>query len=129
MQLHHIGIATEDAAVTAERYESAFGISVCHHERLEEVEVTFLALASGYLELVEPIDDGSTKNFLAKHGPGLHHIAFETEDIQAALDRAASTGINLIDTEPRQGAWGHAIAFLHPNSLDGVLVEFVEDSN
>lgn len=126
MEFHHIGIATNDAAGTAERYKSVFGIPICHHQRLDEVEVTFLELATGFLELVEPITDGSIQQYLDEQGPGLHHIAFETDDIQAALQRAAAADVELIDSEPRSGAWGHSIAFLHPHSLDGVLVEFVQ---
>jgi methylmalonyl-CoA/ethylmalonyl-CoA epimerase len=81
---------------------------------------------SGYFELLEPQEEGTIARYLERNGPGMHHVAFVTEDLGAALDHARDLGIDLVDEEPRPGAWGHTVAFLHPKSTGGVLVEFVE---
>jgi methylmalonyl-CoA/ethylmalonyl-CoA epimerase len=86
----------------------------------------FMSLENGYFELLEPTADGTIAAYLENHGPGLHHVALETEDIDAALETAEDVGVERIDEEPRDGAWGHDVAFLHPDSTGGVLVEFVE---
>jgi methylmalonyl-CoA/ethylmalonyl-CoA epimerase len=81
----------------------------------------------GPVELIEPTDnDSGVARFLAKRGPGLHHVAWRVPDLSAELDRLASEGFELIDREPRTGAGGHRVAFLHPRSTGGVLVELVE---
>lgn len=125
MRLHHVGIATEDAVGTAERLGALLEVPVCHEERFDGLAIRFLELPAGYLELLEPIDDGPIARFLDRRGPGIHHVAFEPPDIAVALERAAELGVELIDEEPRPGAWGHEVAFLHPDSTGGVLVEFV----
>lgn len=126
MRLHHIGIATEDTRSIADTYGGLLELSICHEEVVDTTAVTFLELPNGYLELLEPVDEGPIERFLDRHGPGLHHLAFETDDIVRSLENAAANGVGLIDDEPRRGAWGHDIAFLHPDSMGGVLVEFVE---
>ena len=126
MELDHVGIATPDAAGQAATFAELLDASVVHREEFDGLDVVFVELPSGYLELLEPLDDGTVQRFLDREGPGLHHLAFRTDDIEAALAHAEALGIDRIDAEPRPGAWGHQVAFLHPGSTGGVLVEFVE---
>jgi len=126
MRFDHAGVATEDAESLAFRYEDLFGSEIAHEERFGDLKVIFLALENGYFELLEPLEDGTIARYLESHGAGLHHVALATEDIGAALENAADVGVEPIDEEPRPGAWGHRVAFLHPDSTGGVLVEFVE---
>ena len=126
MRFDHAGVATKDAESLAFRYEDLFDCAIAHEERFGDLRVLFLGLENGYFELLEPREEGTISRFLENHGPGLHHIALETDDIEAALENAAEVGVELIDEDPRPGAWGHDVAFLHPDSTGGVLVEFVE---
>ena len=126
MRFDHAGVATEDAESLAFHYEDLFDCAIAHEERFGDLRVLFLGLENGYFELLEPREEGTVSRFLENHGPGLHHIALETDDIEAALENAAEVGVELIDEDPRPGAWGHDVAFLHPDSTGGVLVEFVE---
>jgi len=127
MQFHHAGIATDDAAGLADRYAALFDAPIVHEEQFDGMTISFLDLGSGYLELLEPHEDGTIGRYLDSHGPGIHHLALSTANIEAALTRAAEQGIDRIDEEPRPGAWGHEVAFLHPASTGGVLIEFVAD--
>jgi len=126
MRFDHAGVATDDAEGLAFLYEDLFDCEIVHEERFGELSVIFLGLENGYFELLEPDEDGTISGYLDEHGPGLHHIALETDDIGEALATAESVGAELIDEEPRRGAWGHQVAFLHPGSTGGVLIEFVE---
>ncbi|MBV0923487.1 methylmalonyl-CoA epimerase [Halomicroarcula limicola] len=128
MQFDHAGVATDDADALAALYETAFDASVAHEETFDGLRVTFLDLGNGYFELLEPLPDaeGAIPRYLDANGPGLHHVALETDDIEAALSAARDAGVELIDETPRPGAWGHEVAFCHPKSTGGVLVEFVE---
>lgn len=127
MDFHHIGIATDDASALAETYGAVFDAHITHQEEFNGLQVAFCDIGSGYLELLEPLTDrGPVARFLDNDGPGLHHVALECEDIEAALTRAENHGIDIIDREPRPGAWGHEVAFLHPDSTGGVLVEYVD---
>ncbi|WP_311173786.1 methylmalonyl-CoA epimerase [Halobellus ordinarius] len=125
MAFDHLGIATTDADDLAALFEVLCDAPPVHKERFGGMDVRFLELDGGYFELLEPHDEGPIRGFLDSHGPGIHHIALRTDDIDAALDRAREAGVDLVDEEPRQGAWGHEVAFLHPSSTGGVLVEFV----
>ncbi len=127
MHVDHIGIATEDADALADLYGDLFHAPVAHEEEFGGMWVTFLEIDGAYFELLEPLDADSTiGRYLENYGAGLHHIALATTDIDSALTDAAEHGIELIDDAPREGAWGHQVAFLHPKSTGGVLVEFVE---
>ena len=126
MRFHHAGIATDDGEALSSLFETLFDAPVVHGERFEGMEIAFLELENGYFELLEPDEGGPIAEFLDRHGPGVHHLAFETDDVEGALDVARDAGVELIDAEPRPGAWGHRVAFLHPGSTGGVLVEFVE---
>ena len=127
MEFHHAGIATDDATGLADRYAALFDASIVHRERFDGMAVSFLDVGSGYFELLEPRENGPIARYLDSHGPGIHHLALSTADIKAALRRAAKQGIDRIDDEPRPGAWGHEVAFLHPSSTGGVLIEIVAE--
>ncbi|MFC4549085.1 MULTISPECIES: methylmalonyl-CoA epimerase [Halorussus] len=126
MQFDHAGIATDDADGLAERFAALFDAPVAHEEEFDGLRVVFLDLGNGYFELLEPLGDGTVSRYLENNGPGIHHVALETDDIEAALERARDHGVELVDEEPRPGAWGHDVAFLHPKSTGGILVEFVQ---
>jgi len=128
MRFDHAGIATDDAATLVDLYGGLFDAPVAHEERFGDLSVTFLDIGNGYFELLEPVEDadGPVPDYLDREGPGIHHVALETEDIAEALAVADEAGVSLIHEEPRGGAWGHDVAFLHPASTGGVLLEFVE---
>ena len=126
MEFHHAGIATDDAAHLRELFGGLFDAPVAHEEHFEGMDVLFLELDDGYFELLEPHEDGAIGRYLESHGPGIHHLALATEDVESALATAEELGVAAIDEEPRPGAWGHEVAFLHPKSTGGVLVEFVQ---
>jgi methylmalonyl-CoA/ethylmalonyl-CoA epimerase len=126
MNLHHVGCATDDAAGLADRLAGLFDVPVAHEEHFEGMQVVFLDVGSGYLELLEPTtEDGPIARYLDDSDAGIHHVAFATPDIEAALDRAREHGVELVDDTPRAGAWGHDVAFLHPRDTGGILIEFV----
>ena len=126
MDFDHAGVATEDADGLAALYTDLLDCDRVHDERFDGMEVVFLDVGGGYLELLEPLEDGPIASYLEDNGPGIHHVALETDDIEAALDRARAHGVGLVDEEPRPGAWGHDVAFLHPADTGGILVEFVQ---
>lgn len=130
--LAHISLAVADAEKTAARYQAILGAVVRWRETLAErgLLVVFLDVAGVPLELMQPLDPGDESNpvarFLRKHGEGIHHLAFAVPDAAAAVAHARAAGAELVDPEPRPGAHGTRIAFLHPRSTAGALVEFVE---
>ena len=126
MHFDHAGIATADADSLGGLYTDLLDCSVAHEETFDGMRVRFLAVGEGYLELLEPLEDGPIARYLDSDGPGIHHLAFATADVERALDRARDLDIELVDEKPRPGAWGHEVAFLHPADTGGVLVEFVE---
>lgn len=127
MHFDHVGVATRDAADLATLFDGLLNAPIAHEETFDGLSILFLELDDGgYFELLEPAEGGTIAEYLDREGPGIHHVALETDDIVAALDRARDLGVDLIDEEPRPGAWGHEVAFLHPRSTGGMLVEFVE---
>ena len=127
MDFDHAGVATDDADALAALYRDLCGCEVAHTETFHGLGIIFLDVGGGYLELLEPLDDeGTIATYLEEHGPGIHHLAFAPEDVQAALETARDLDIRLVDEEPREGAWGHEVAFLHPEDTGGVLLEFVQ---
>jgi methylmalonyl-CoA/ethylmalonyl-CoA epimerase len=128
LPIHHIGIAVhsiESAQPTFELLTGATGSPIAEVES-QKVRVTFI----GVLELLEPTDPTSTiARFLDRRGQGLHHVAYATADIRAELARLEESGFTLIDREPRPGAHGHVVAFLHPRSTEGVLIELVQTAD
>lgn len=128
MRFDHAGIATMESDSLIFLFQDLLDCGIAHEQMFDGMTVVFLDLGNGYLELLEPVDDdGTIARYLDEHGPGIHHLAFATDDVEAALETARDRGIDLIDEEPRDGAWGHDVAFLHPRSTGGVLVEFVEN--
>jgi len=129
MVLDHIGIVVRNLAQGIEWYDSVFGLRATEQYDLpaEGVRIAFLPSGPVDLELLEPLaDSGAVARFLAARGPGLHHIAFRVSDIRAAITAALAAGCTPVDPAPRRGARGHLIAFLHPSTTGGVLVELVE---
>lgn len=126
MRFDHAGIATDDATGLTELFETVFDVPLVHRETFDGMDVRFLDLGNGYFELLEPREGGTIARYLDRNGPGIHHLALVTDDIESALAAAREAGVDLIDEEPRPGAWGHEVAFLHPKSTGGVLIEFVE---
>jgi methylmalonyl-CoA epimerase len=128
--LDHVAIAVESIAASLPTFESLLGGpgSPVEHVESQNVRVAFLGSGAGRMELIEPTGpDTAVGRFLARRGPGLHHIAYRVPDIEAALASLAADGIELIDRAPRPGALGHRVAFLHPRSTGGVLIELVSD--
>jgi len=126
MEFHHAGIATTNAADFVALYSDLFEAPIVHEEQFDGMSVVFLDVGGGFFELLEPHREGPIASYLDRHGSGIHHLAVETEDIEAALATARECGVDLIDEEPRPGAWGHEVAFLHPKSTGGILIEFVD---
>ncbi|WP_415382885.1 methylmalonyl-CoA epimerase [Halosimplex sp. TS25] len=128
MEFDHAGIATDDRDALIDLYGTVLDASVAHEETFGDLRVAFLDMGNGYLELLEPTPDaqGPIPNYLDSRGAGIHHLALRTDDIGDALDAARAAGVELIDEAPRPGAWGHEVAFLHPESTGGILIEFVE---
>lgn len=126
MRFDHAGIATDDATGLTELFETVFDVPLVHRETFDGMDVRFLDLGNGYFELLEPREGGTIARYLDRNDPGIHHLALVTDDIESALAAAREAGVDLIDEEPRPGAWGHEVAFLHPKSTGGVLIEFVE---
>lgn len=130
LPLDHVAIAVESIAASRPLFESLIGATGSRAEPVPEqgVTVSFIGTGAGRVELLEPTGpDTPVGRFLARRGPGLHHIAFRVADIEAELERLAARGVELIDRQPRAGAHGHRVAFLHPRSTGGVLVELVSD--
>jgi methylmalonyl-CoA epimerase len=128
--VHHVGIAVDDLDAAVERYKTLFGATVEHRERVEEqgVEAASLRVGPSRIELLAATGpDTPVGKFLAKRGPGMHHVAFEVEDVAAELERLKAAGVELIDEVPRRGMFGLQVAFVHPESTGGVLAEFVGD--
>jgi methylmalonyl-CoA/ethylmalonyl-CoA epimerase len=122
----HVGIVTDDVESLAELYHDLFGLHVAHREEFDGIQVSFLQFGEGYFELLEPIEHETLERALDRRGTGMHHVALATDDIDASLDAARDAGAQCIDETAREGAWGHDVAFLHPESTGGVLFEFVE---
>jgi methylmalonyl-CoA epimerase len=125
----HLGIAVRDIAEAARLYSRAFGLQVTERYDLpgEGVRIAFLPSGAIDLELLEPIGpSGSVAKFLVTRGPGLHHIAFRVSDIEEAIAQATAAGCTVVAPGPHPGARGHLIAFLHPSTSGGVLIEFVQ---
>lgn len=129
--VHHIGHAVPDLAAAIDTYERLLGAELEHREVVPEqgVEAASMHVGTSRIELLAPLgDDTPVGKFLIKRGPGMHHIAYEVPDIRAALAEAAAAGAELIDQTPRVGLFGLEVAFIHPESVHGVLVELVSQT-
>ena len=130
LALHHIAVVVADLDEAIARYRQlGFGDAERFVLAAQAVEVATFRAGPGWVELIRPTDpEGPVARFLAKRGEGLHHVAYTTPDLAAALARLAESGVRVIDTAPRIGAHGWRIAFIHPESCGGVLTELVEAS-
>jgi len=131
-KINHIGIAVENIAEVVKFYKESLGLTVEGEEEVAEqkVKVVFLPLGETRLELLEPTAaDSPVKKFLETKGSGVHHLAFDVDDIEAELARLKEQGARLIDEKPRRGAHGTKIAFIHPKESKGVLVELTEQNH
>jgi len=128
-RIDHIGVAVEDLDAGIALYEKSFEMVLAHREKVEEqgVEAVLLDVGEGHVELLAPLaPDTPVGKYLARKGPGLHHVAYAVDDIDATLESLATAGIELIDSEARVGIRDSRVAFLHPRSTGGVLTEIVE---
>ena len=128
MRIHHVGVAVNDLEEAIELYARVFGAELAHRASNEELNAAFLRAGGAEVELLEPRhEDSPVGKFLARRGPGLHHIAVAVPDVEKAIADARAEGLELIDEQPRVGLHGTRIAFVHPKSVGGVLTEFVEE--
>ena len=128
-RIDHIGVAVEDLDAAVELYRDRFAMREQHRETVEEfgVDAVLLEVGESHVELLRPLsDDTAVGRFLARSGPGMHHVAYGTDDIDGALERARAVGLRLLDEEPRRGIQDSRVAFLHPKATGGVLTELVE---
>lgn len=129
-QIDHVGIAVADLDVAVRDYRRIFGIEPVHRERVDDqgVEEVLFAVGAAYVQLLGALGpDTPVARFLARRGPGVHHVAYRVENVAEALERLKTEGVPLIDETPRAGSRGTTIAFVHPHGVGGVLVELVEE--
>jgi len=128
-EIHHVGVAVANLDESIKLYRSALGAELVHRAASESegLEAALLRIGGDEIELMSALrDDSPVGKFMAKRGPGLHHVAYGVKDIDQALAEARAAGLELIDSQPRIGLNGRRIAFVHPKSMGGVLTEFVE---
>ena len=128
--IHHLGVAVEDLDDALATYERLFGARLEHRDTVDEqgVEAASLRLGESRVELLASLGpDTPVGRFLAKRGPGMHHVAYEVDDLASSLGELARQGAELIDMEPRRGLFGLEVAFVHPDAVHGVLSELVAD--
>jgi methylmalonyl-CoA/ethylmalonyl-CoA epimerase len=131
-RVDHVGVAVEDLDRALEQYEADLAMALVHRETVAEqgVEAVLLDVGDSHVELLRPLGpETPVGRFLARQGPGLHHVAYGTEDIEAELARLAGAGVRLLDSRPRTGIRGSRVAFLHPRSTGGVLTEIVQPAH
>ena len=128
-RIDHIGVAVDDLDDAIALYAQRFGMREQHRETVEAfgVEAVLLEVGDGHVELLKPLsEESAVGRFLERNGPGMHHVAYQTDDIDSALEGVRAAGLRLIDEEPRTGIRNSRVAFLHPKSTLGVLTELVE---
>ena len=126
-RIAHIGIAVDGLGASASFYRDVLGLAAVQLDDADGAAIAGFAAGDALIELLEPqASESPIGKFLAKRGPGLHHVCFAVDDLAATLDRCRAHGIRLIDNEPRVGAEGKPIAFIHPSSTSGVLVELTQ---
>jgi methylmalonyl-CoA epimerase len=130
LRIHHLGLAVEDLEEATATYERLFGATVEHRGTLEDqgVEAVSVQVGDSRVELMAALgSDTPIGRFLARRGPGMHHVAYEVDDLSVALRDLGERGAQLIDEQPRRGLFGLQVAFVHPDSVHGVLCELVTD--
>ena len=126
--VHHVAFAVQDLDEAVGTYQRLFGAEVELRGRMEDqgVEAAYLRVGSDRVELMSALaEDTPVGRFLAKRGPGMHHVAYEVPDVAAAVGELAAAGVAVIDSKPRTGLDGHDVSFVHPDSVHGVLVEVI----
>jgi methylmalonyl-CoA/ethylmalonyl-CoA epimerase len=126
--IHHLGVAVDDLDEALSTYQSLLGARLEHRETVEDqgVEAASVRVGESRVELLASLgEETPVGKFLAKRGPGMHHVAYEVDDLSASLEELAGQGAELIDDRPRRGLFGLEVAFVHPDSLHGVLAELV----
>ena len=129
--IHHLGVAVEDLDEAVDTYERLFGARVEHRDTVQDqgVEAASLRVGESRVELLASLgEDTPVGKFLAKRGPGMHHVAYEVADLRSSIDELERAGAELIDRQPREGLFGLQVAFVHPDSVHGVLAELVSDA-
>src|SRR4051794_15941457 len=132
IRINHIGLAVSDMEEALGLYSAGLGLTASGHENVDSdaVHVSFLPVGESRLELLSPLgEEGPLQKFLASRGEGMHHICLEVEDLPGMLANLIEAGVELINPEPRPGAHGSMVAFIHPKSAHGVLIELVESSS
>lgn len=127
--IDHIGVAVDDLEAAIELHRDTLGMPLVHRETIGEqgVEAALLDVGDSHVELLAPLaDDTPVGRFLARRGPGLHHVAYRVDDVAVALEELRAAGVRLLDETPRPGIRGSRIAFLHPSAASGVLTEIVQ---
>ena len=125
-KIDHIGMAVRDLASAKRFYEESLGLKVDHEETLGEMKIAFVPIGEVNVELIQSTtEDGVIAKFIARRGEGIHHIAYEVDDIDGTLEKLKGQGVELVDEKPRPGAHRTRVAFLHPKSSNGVLTELV----
>ncbi len=128
-RIDHVGVAVEDLDAALAIYQDSMGMPLAHRETVEEqgVEAALLDVGEAHIELLCPLgEETPVGKFIAKRGPGMHHVAYAVTDIVAALEQAKAAGLRMIDDEPRLGIRDSRVAFVHPKSTGGILTEIVE---
>jgi methylmalonyl-CoA/ethylmalonyl-CoA epimerase len=128
-RIDHVGVAVEDLDDAVALYSERLGMPVQHREKVREqgVEAVLMGVGESHVELLRPLGpETAVGRFLARNGPGLHHVAYGTDDIDSALAAVREAGLRLIDEQPRTGIRNSRVAFVHPRSTGGVLTELVE---
>ena len=129
-RIDHVGYAVEDLEAAIEHHRLLYGATVAHREEVERdgVREALLAIGESFIQLLEPTrSDSPVAKFLTRHGPGVHHVGYGVADVAATLADLDGSGVRVVDDLPRHGSRGCLVAFLHPKSTMGVLVELVED--
>ena len=127
--IDHVGVAVENIDAALALYGDSLGMPLVHRETVEEqgVEAALLDVGDGHVELLQPLGpDTAVGKFLARRGPGLHHVAYRVRNVEETLEALAQDGMRLIDERPRKGIRGSRVAFVHPASTGGVLTEIVQ---
>lgn len=129
-EVDHVAIAVRDLDAAIAWYAETFGATVAHRETIERdgVEEALLAVADSYIQLLTPIrEDSPVAKYLDSKGEGIHHVGYRVDDCRAALEQAVASGARAIDAQPRPGSRGTTVAFLHPKTAFGTLIELVQE--
>jgi methylmalonyl-CoA/ethylmalonyl-CoA epimerase len=129
VEIDHVGIAVHDLDAAVERYRRTLGVEPSHRELVDDqgVEEVLFAVGTSFIQLLGALGpDTPVGTFLAKRGPGVHHIAYRVDDVATSLSHLRNEGVRLVDEAPRRGSRGTLIAFVHPKDMEGVLVELVQ---